>query len=548
MVDSQVLQAIRPWVEHKLSPISEHEPKVLTDYVIALLSHDMPLEELEKECNTQLQDFLHEHTGPFVGELMQELRNVLNGGSTKPEEYRPEQAQVGGQEHFRNNFRDRDMNQGPQGGQGSAFQHPDQPPAPAGVWSNGVFIPSEAMPLPNNQGFIPPFDMNQPPQFFNNMGFQGPPRGGGGGRGRGRGGARRGGYRQYGRGGAGGAGGSALDAGIATSRDDDTNSKRKLVVDKIPEDRLNESDIRNYFGQFGTITELTVNPEHKSAILEFESHDQARAAWQSPQVIFDNRFVKVYWHKERRTDGTDSPYRRNGPHGPHGQQNPEPPIDLEEFKKRQEEKQKEFEQKKALREQHEAKMRELLETKAKILEQRRQKQEQLLQIAQSQGNAADVEEKKASTEALQQQLDALRAEAASLGVDQSQYAPGSGAGSGAPALRGRDGFRGRGRGRGRGGNPAAAFGRATLDLRPRGVLVWPIPQGQEEAFRSYVLSRSEYEDIQRTDAKPDGAVIVFKDRRTAEQFYNSSNDIPEVGKIEKAWQRVESNNDVMDTA
>jgi hypothetical protein len=48
----------------------------------------------------------------------------------------------------------------------------------------------------------------------------------------------------------------------------------------------------------------TLNEEAKSAELEYSNHDEARACHKSPEPIFGNRFVKVFW---KPVEGREKP-------------------------------------------------------------------------------------------------------------------------------------------------------------------------------------------------------------------------------------------------
>jgi hypothetical protein len=72
-------------------------------------------------------------------------------------------------------------------------------------------------------------------------------------------------------------------------------AQKVLVIESIPEDSCNEEAIRAYFSGFGTIVSLSVDTFHKSALLEYSTSQEAKACHSSPDVIFNNRFVKVFW-------------------------------------------------------------------------------------------------------------------------------------------------------------------------------------------------------------------------------------------------------------
>lgn len=77
----------------------------------------------------------------------------------------------------------------------------------------------------------------------------------------------------------------------------DRRQDKTLVVEKIPEDRLSLGAVNDWFKQFGTVTNIAVDPPTAKALVTFEEHDQAWKAWKSEEAVFGNRFVKVYWHR-----------------------------------------------------------------------------------------------------------------------------------------------------------------------------------------------------------------------------------------------------------
>lgn len=77
----------------------------------------------------------------------------------------------------------------------------------------------------------------------------------------------------------------------------DRRQDKTLVVEKIPGDRLSLGAVNDWFKQFGTVTNIAVDPPTAKALVTFAEHDQARQAWKSEEAVFGNRFVKVYWHR-----------------------------------------------------------------------------------------------------------------------------------------------------------------------------------------------------------------------------------------------------------
>jgi len=77
----------------------------------------------------------------------------------------------------------------------------------------------------------------------------------------------------------------------------DRRQDKTLVVEKIPEDRLSLGSVNDWFKQFGTVTNVAVDPPTAKALVTFAEHDQAWKAWKNEEAVFGNRFVKVYWHR-----------------------------------------------------------------------------------------------------------------------------------------------------------------------------------------------------------------------------------------------------------
>ncbi|KAI0478621.1 hypothetical protein GGR56DRAFT_631085 [Xylariaceae sp. FL0804] len=352
-------------------------------------------------------------------------------------------------------------------------------------------------------------------------------------------------------------------------------SKTTLVVQNIPPENFTEDEIRSYFSQFGNIVELSLQGYSRLATLKFDTWQSANAAWNSPKVIFDNRFVKVYWLK----DDAESGIAPNGKHvgnsknghangGPSGvEADPsEPELDMEEFKRRQEEAQKAYEEKAKKRKDIERQRQELedreKELRARQAEAKRNLQKKLASSglmdrssspAEIQTETHPSEQKSGTqTEALRARLAALEEEATRLGVEPDD--PASEFSSGwAGRARGR-GYRGRGgypprairggygyRGRAGVGVEArhAAYAAFSLDNRPKIVALsgvdFTAPEN-DEALRQYLMSVGEFTDVQ-SDAS--ATHVTFKDRKTAEQFMfgvSTKHSIPGTeGKVEAKW-------------
>ncbi|KAF8544958.1 hypothetical protein BDD12DRAFT_377500 [Trichophaea hybrida] len=399
-----------------------------------------------------------------------------------------------------------------------------------------------------------------------------------------------------GRGGRGGArgrgtrgslrGGRGVRAEFSTTGPNFDRTNTKLVVEQIPEDKLSESAIREFFSTFGTVESVEIHQHKNLAILGFTTWDMAKAAYDSPAPIFDNRFVKVFWCKPAEdADPTSTNGSQNKSFSSRNEQpkEEEPKIDIEEVKRKQEELQKAHEEKMAKKKANEEAAKKLQKRTEELLmlqkEEKRKLMEKLakkhaasakkttsappatpsLEALEPNNNGAtsltNPEKAKAdaTTAALKAQLEALQAEADALGIDQNE--PGE--------TFDLEGFRGRGRGRGRfvtagrgyvprgRGFSSTYRGRGTYAPRGRGVIptikldnrtkrvavTIPDMKGdKEEEFRHYLINNGiELEAIEPHPEKDDTRIFTFQDRRNAEKFVFSGNEIPNVGIVSMAW-------------
>ncbi|KAL2825207.1 hypothetical protein BDW59DRAFT_161922 [Aspergillus cavernicola] len=371
-----------------------------------------------------------------------------------------------------------------------------------------------------------------------------PTRGNDRGRGRGRGGDR-GGFANRGRRSEFSAAGPNEDASVKT-----------IVVEQIPDDKLDEFAVRDFFSQYGEIADISLQPHRKLALITFSDHLAAKRAWSSPKVIFDNRFVKVYWHKPKG--------ERNHDQRPGASESREEsqPFNQEEFERQQEEAQKAYEEKLKRRKETEEAKQALEKQRDELIKKQEEEKQRLLQriggatptSASPDGAAAESpsdENASDQTKQLRAQLAALEAEAKHLGLDpnnspdpNSSYR-GRGRGGyfgarGAYPPRGRGGYdpsRGSHRGRG-GGFPARGRGGVLrLDNRPKRVAVSGIKPDseQDEAFRQFLIGVGDYDSIDPNPNEPDSLIISFKERYIAEKFMFGTRNVPSVGEIQLAW-------------
>lgn len=73
-----------------------------------------------------------------------------------------------------------------------------------------------------------------------------------------------------------------------------------LEVQKIPPEMNTISKLNEHFSKFGDITNLQVcfRGDPQAAAITFSTNAQANSAYRSTEPIFNNRFIKVFWHKK----------------------------------------------------------------------------------------------------------------------------------------------------------------------------------------------------------------------------------------------------------
>ena len=292
-----------------------------------------------------------------------------------------------------------------------------------------------------------------------------------------------------------------------------------IVVEQIPEEKFDEQSVRDFFAEFGNIQSIAMQAYKRLALVQYDDYSAARRAYDSPKVIFDNRFVKVYWYKPDSAQTTP----KNGTFpvsSPTVIKEDEQPFDKEKFERDAMAAQKRAEEKKAALKEAEAKKQAIEKQKEELAQRQAEEKKKLLEklVAKGQGgsmspnalsdatnrskangaNGTDDSKVSAQTKALRAQVAALEAEAKSLGLDTALsddiYSPrGRGRGRGRGSYRGWEGFAGayspRGSPRGRGGFRGRGGGAYNLDNRTKkvGVSGVEFTGEKDEGLRQYLL-------------------------------------------------------------
>lgn len=293
-----------------------------------------------------------------------------------------------------------------------------------------------------------------------------------------------------------------------------------VVVEHIPEEHFDETAVRGFFSTFGNISEVTMQPYKRLALVKFDDYGGARRAYDSPKVIFDNRFVKVYWYKPENANTPTLP--ANGHASKSTVDAEEQAYDREKFERDAMAAQKKLDEKKSLLRETDAKRQALEKQREDLARRQEDEKKKLMEKLAAKGRSIDDVDSSGSfgesikpstngsddgasaqTKALRAQVAALEAEARSLGLDsvltEDPWAHrGRGRGRGRGSYRGWEAFGGRGtsydsfrggnRGRGgfRGGPASSAY---NLDNRTKkvGVAGISFDMDKDEALRQYLL-------------------------------------------------------------
>lgn len=327
----------------------------------------------------------------------------------------------------------------------------------------------------------------------------------------------------------------------------------RLVVDKIPSAYCSIAKVNEYFERFGKIINITVHPEIQRARIEFSSREEAMAAHSCPDVLFENRFVKVYRdHEDLPTPTIVRPAPAAPARPPPTVSPPMPSAASVAWAEAAHKKQE------ALKG-----MLELQRQRQELLQRYITQQKELLSILETkslpEGDKQEMLQKLRSIDELIKSLDGSMGKAAAAspaGADASaqtdQSPPESGEGDSpasatslvksapasaavTPILRGGPAFYARGRGRGGyyGGayyqphhgpslNRQASLAAHRLDLRPTAFIIKPIPAQVGADIGSIRKLFAPYGEIKNISIDGDdgsSAIVSFARRTDAEKAH-----------------------------
>ncbi|CAO2653565.1 Nn.00g029760.m01.CDS01 [Neocucurbitaria sp. VM-36] len=311
-----------------------------------------------------------------------------------------------------------------------------------------------------------------------------------------------------------------------------------LGVARIPEDKFSEDGVRAFFSQFGTILEVKMHAYKRLAVVKFENRDAAERAYNNPKAVFDNRFVKVYWHISDYVPGVSKGNFGNSEMvGAKDEQ--EEKIDLDEVAKRQAEAQKAFEERREKAERISATSEEVSKKLRKTDEEIKKMKHQLTVLSGDRferDHSQPLDNLQAAAEDLFTTIDGLGESrdrgggTFHMGYRGRGYAPFPPRGRGSAPFRG--GYRGRGL-----PTPSGRSSVRRLDNRPRRLVVAAIEaeSSRDEALRQYLINVPDCTSIERHPEETNSLILTFKERYQAEMFLDESRSIPDVGILDLSW-------------
>jgi len=78
-----------------------------------------------------------------------------------------------------------------------------------------------------------------------------------------------------------------------------------LEIRKIPTEFNTISKLNEHFSKFGTVTNVQIayDGSPDSALIAYGTNQEADTAYKNPEPLFNNRFIKIFWHKAQNGNG-----------------------------------------------------------------------------------------------------------------------------------------------------------------------------------------------------------------------------------------------------
>lgn len=291
----------------------------------------------------------------------------------------------------------------------------------------------------------------------------------------------------------------------------------EIVVTHLPSDKLDSSKLREFFSRFGDVHNVVVDTSLRAAVLQFGDHRSAKKAWSSPQPIFDNRFIKVHFRREHEPEPAEKP------------------LNMEEFKQQQLLKQRQFEEKRIKRLEHDAKLKQVIELKEKMLEgfeaQLKSLEEELIAHPE---NEVQI---RAKVEQIQIKMVQEGITPHAIDEDKARL---EGRHAFPAITRGSSHSRGRGRGGYTGFSPytrphSLAGPNRKLDLRTKTLVIKGLSDPDDEGFQR-ALGVFGHQYVSESSKRDDDSIkVTFVDRHYAERFLQEKVELDGRPPLEMHW-------------
>ncbi|KAJ2079994.1 hypothetical protein H4R24_003397 [Coemansia sp. RSA 988] len=332
-----------------------------------------------------------------------------------------------------------------------------------------------------------------------------------------------------------------------SGRDAQNYSTTAVFVVNIPNEHLNEASLRDFFGRFGAIKDVRIDTVKHNATVEFSDNNAQAQALNTPEAVFNNRFVRVYAAFSNASEAATSDV--NNGNVPHENPSQPPPvwkpksaaIKKAELIEKYVEQQKELMRKLTSTQDMPPATRKIImdsikQIQSKIDEIRLPKSSAITHesvVSQSEATSSDPAEHASEDASSQQQRSAVASEKAAL---QSKL-------SALQEEAARLGMAARGRGRGRGGASRGGWtnrGAMSLDKRPRALVLSNVGQEAAEMLSSEMAQFGEIEHVDKAEdhtGPPFTYTVKYKARWEAENALKAIATLDLFANVGVAWDQ-----------
>ncbi|CAF0868030.1 unnamed protein product [Adineta ricciae] len=91
--------------------------------------------------------------------------------------------------------------------------------------------------------------------------------------------------------------------------DSSSSGAATLEIRKIPAESNTISRLNEHFSKFGTVTNVQIafDGSPDSALIAYGTFQEAETAYKNPEPLFNNRFIKIFWHNPNKAQNSSNP-------------------------------------------------------------------------------------------------------------------------------------------------------------------------------------------------------------------------------------------------